>query len=164
MVPNCVPYGPRHVRMVWVLATFVVGSRKWPNLTPQPRPFLAPVASFGHRWGTLVPKVAQIAPFRAHFGPKLSLIVPRCSPGGSIWGQSGFNLGSFWLPLLLLALPCAVSVQSLICIALCFVFFLGVRALAACLGSLNFDRWGVGLGGQFWISQLVILRYSIAVL
>ncbi len=69
-------------------------------------------ASFGHRWGTLVPKVAQIAPFRAHFGPKLSLIVPRCSPGGSIWGQSGFNLGSFWLPLLRLALPCAVSVQS----------------------------------------------------
>ena len=93
MVPNWVPYGPRHVRMVWVLATFVVGSRKWPNLTPQPRPFLAPVASFGHRWGTLEPKVAQMAPFRAHFGPKLSQIVPNC-PSVLSWG---FNLGSIWV-------------------------------------------------------------------
>ena len=78
--PVGLPLGPIWAPLVHFLAPF---GHLWGT-------FLAPVASFGHRWGSLEPYDAQLAPFRAHFGPKLSQIVLNC-PSVLSWG---FNLGS----------------------------------------------------------------------
>ena len=78
--PVGLPLGPIWAPLVHFLAPF---GHLWGT-------FFAPVASFGFRWGTLEPNDAQMALFRAHFGPKLTQIVPNC-PSVLSWG---FNLGS----------------------------------------------------------------------
>ena len=104
LVPNWVPVGANlgagwcHIGAIgysltlWnFLKKFLgVSDSKNPPLRVRWPTFWAP---FGHLLAPFGHLVAQIAPFRAHFGPKVSPIVPNC-PSVLSWG---FNLGSIWV-------------------------------------------------------------------